>query len=198
MRRWSRNIVSFKDRAETDVRDLMILGGDVHGAEMAEIAERASGAGAPYRLRGFVVAESRAALVGKEINGHPVLGKDLTQTPAHDVMIVRNQNPGLRRHVEASFTVSRLNALRPSVHSTVYLFRGKFQGLTFSVEESPLRSQVSGVRFQGGASSSRCPQSLARFCSKLSARRSNRICRREPKCMRLFAAPLPNVLPIPC
>ena len=56
------------------MRDLIILGGDVHGAEMAEIAERASRAGAPYRLRGFVVAESRAALVGKEINGHPVIG----------------------------------------------------------------------------------------------------------------------------
>ena len=56
------------------MRDLIILGAGVHGAEMAEIAERASRAGAPWRLRGFVVPESCAGLVGREINGHPVLG----------------------------------------------------------------------------------------------------------------------------
>jgi sugar O-acyltransferase (sialic acid O-acetyltransferase NeuD family) len=56
------------------VRDLIILGAGVHGAEMAEIAERASGAGAPWRLRGFAVPQGRADLIGKTLNGHPVLG----------------------------------------------------------------------------------------------------------------------------
>ncbi len=61
-------------RLEGNVRDLIILGAGVHGAEMAEIAERASSAGAPWRLLGFVVPESHADLVGETINGHPVLG----------------------------------------------------------------------------------------------------------------------------
>jgi len=59
---------------EGNVRDLVILGAGVHGAEMAEIAERASSAGAPCRLLGFVVPGSHAELVGKEVNGYPVLG----------------------------------------------------------------------------------------------------------------------------
>ena len=56
------------------MRDLIILGAGVHGAEMAEIAERASNAGAPWRLLGFAVSDSHAALVGKTINDSPVLG----------------------------------------------------------------------------------------------------------------------------
>ncbi|NLW49916.1 MAG: acetyltransferase [Candidatus Brocadiaceae bacterium] len=53
------------------MRDLIILGAGVHGAEMAEIAGRCGGS---WRLRGFVVPERRADLAGGEINGHPVLG----------------------------------------------------------------------------------------------------------------------------
>ena len=56
------------------MKDLIILGAGVHGAEMAEIAERASHAGAPWRLRGFAVPEGHADLVGKTINDYPVLG----------------------------------------------------------------------------------------------------------------------------
>ena len=56
------------------MRDLIILGTGVHGAEMAEIAERASNAGAPWRLRGFVAPERHADMVGTTINGYPVLG----------------------------------------------------------------------------------------------------------------------------
>ena len=59
---------------EGNVRDLIILGAGVHGAEMVEIAERASRAGAPWRLLGFVVPEGSADLVGETINGYPVLG----------------------------------------------------------------------------------------------------------------------------
>jgi sugar O-acyltransferase (sialic acid O-acetyltransferase NeuD family) len=69
--------VSFETNTGANVRDLIILGAGVHGAEMAEIAERASRAGAPFRLQGFVVPEGRADLVGTEINGHPVLGTRL-------------------------------------------------------------------------------------------------------------------------
>lgn len=59
---------------ESNVKDLIILGAGVHGAEMAEIAERASNAGAPWRLRGFAVPDSHADMVGKTINDYPVLG----------------------------------------------------------------------------------------------------------------------------
>ncbi len=54
---------------------VIILGpGGVHGAEMAEIAERASRAGAPWKLLGFVVPEDQADRVGSAVNGYPVLG----------------------------------------------------------------------------------------------------------------------------
>ena len=56
------------------MRELIILGAGVHGAEMAEIAERESLAGAPYRLEGLVVPESHAGLGGKDVHGRPVLG----------------------------------------------------------------------------------------------------------------------------
>ena len=56
------------------MRDLIILGAGVHGAEMAEIAERASNAGAPWRLLGFGVPDSHAELVGTRVNDYPVLG----------------------------------------------------------------------------------------------------------------------------
>jgi len=56
------------------VKDLIILGAGVHGAEMAEIAERAANAGAPWRLRGFAVPDKRADMVGTTINDYPVFG----------------------------------------------------------------------------------------------------------------------------
>jgi len=56
------------------VRDLIILGAGVHAAEMAEIAERAAGAGGPWRVLGFAVPERRADLTGTTINRYPVLG----------------------------------------------------------------------------------------------------------------------------
>ena len=56
------------------MKDLVILGIGVHAAEMAEIAERASCDGTPWRLRGFIAPQRHADRVGAIINGYPVLG----------------------------------------------------------------------------------------------------------------------------
>ena len=66
--------MSSEEPPESNVKDLIILGAGVHGAEMAEIAERASNAGAPWRLRGFAVPDNRADMVGTTVNDYPVLG----------------------------------------------------------------------------------------------------------------------------
>jgi sugar O-acyltransferase (sialic acid O-acetyltransferase NeuD family) len=74
MRSSSQSIAWNDGLAEGNVRDLIILGAGVHGAEMAEIAEHAASAGAPWRLRAFGVPAGRVDLIGTAINGHPVFG----------------------------------------------------------------------------------------------------------------------------
>jgi sugar O-acyltransferase (sialic acid O-acetyltransferase NeuD family) len=59
-------------RKETRVRDLLILGSGVHGAEMAEIVERVNRAAPTWNLLGFV--SPHAEVLGTERNSYPVLG----------------------------------------------------------------------------------------------------------------------------
>ena len=54
------------------MRELLILGVGVHGAEMAEIVERVNQAQPTWNLLGFLSADGKA--VGEDRNGHPVLG----------------------------------------------------------------------------------------------------------------------------
>jgi len=54
------------------MRDLLILGTGVHGAEMAEIVERANRVEPAWNLLGFVSLKDD--LVGEMRNGYPVLG----------------------------------------------------------------------------------------------------------------------------
>src|SRR4051812_14780318 len=54
------------------LRDLIILGGGVHGAEMAEIVERVNRAAPTWNLLGFV--SPIEAQVGTTRKGVPVLG----------------------------------------------------------------------------------------------------------------------------
>lgn len=56
------------------MKDLIILGTGVHGAEMAEIVERINRAQPTWRLLGFIAARKEADRVGQELNGYPVLG----------------------------------------------------------------------------------------------------------------------------
>jgi carbonic anhydrase/acetyltransferase-like protein (isoleucine patch superfamily) len=55
------------------MRDLIILGSGVHGAEMAEIVERINRAAPTWKLLGFVPPPKHAETVGQVRNGYPVL-----------------------------------------------------------------------------------------------------------------------------
>lgn len=54
------------------MRELLILGMEVHAGEMAEIVERVNGARPTWNLLGFIAPEEKS--VGKRQNGYPVLG----------------------------------------------------------------------------------------------------------------------------
>lgn len=54
------------------MRDLLILGNGVHGAEMAEIVERINAVRPTWNLLGFVSPQTEQS--GRERNGYPVLG----------------------------------------------------------------------------------------------------------------------------
>jgi sugar O-acyltransferase (sialic acid O-acetyltransferase NeuD family) len=54
------------------VRDLVILGTDVHALEMVEIVERTNRLAPTWRLRGYVTTDP--GKVGADLNGYPVLG----------------------------------------------------------------------------------------------------------------------------
>ena len=54
------------------LKDLIILGSGVHGAEMAEIVERVNRAKKTWRLLGFLSSDEKG--VGNERNGYKVLG----------------------------------------------------------------------------------------------------------------------------
>jgi sugar O-acyltransferase (sialic acid O-acetyltransferase NeuD family) len=54
------------------MRDLLILGGGVHGAEMAEIVARVNEVAPTWNLLGFITPDVPG--VGQSRNGHPVLG----------------------------------------------------------------------------------------------------------------------------
>ncbi|HRU04185.1 MAG TPA: hypothetical protein P5137_00250 [Candidatus Brocadiia bacterium] len=56
------------------MRDLVILGVGVHAAEMAELVERINRVSPAYRLLGFLADEPRRHMVGRDLNGYPVLG----------------------------------------------------------------------------------------------------------------------------
>jgi sugar O-acyltransferase (sialic acid O-acetyltransferase NeuD family) len=63
------------------VRELLILGTDVHAGEMAEIVERVNAARPEWRLLGYLTAD--AGRVGEVWNGYPILGTaaDLERYP---------------------------------------------------------------------------------------------------------------------
>jgi len=54
------------------MKDLVILGTDVHGLEMAEIVERVNRVIPTWNLLGYIAADAKK--VGQELNGYPVLG----------------------------------------------------------------------------------------------------------------------------
>ncbi len=54
------------------MRDLVILGTEVHACEMAEIVERVNRAGQTWRLLGFIASGADAP--SGDVNGYPVLG----------------------------------------------------------------------------------------------------------------------------
>ena len=54
------------------MRDLVILGTEVHACEMAEIVERVNRAEPTWRLLGFIASGADAP--AGDVNGYPVLG----------------------------------------------------------------------------------------------------------------------------
>ncbi len=122
------------------MRDLIILGAGVHGAEMAEIAERASAAGAPWRLKGFAVPEGSESLVGTEINGYPVLGTHETIGQHSDCCMVADNeyddpievpSERLVSLIDPSAFVSRTAEVGPGC----VIYPGCFVGLRASLGE---------------------------------------------------------------
>ena len=62
------------------MRDLLILGADVHALEMAEIVERVNAAAPTWNLLGFLTTQAQR--VGERLNGYPVLAT-LDQLPEY-------------------------------------------------------------------------------------------------------------------
>ena len=64
-------------------QDLIILGGGVHGLEMAEMVERINAVRPLWNLRGYLVPAGRAEAAGGQRHGYPVLGTsaDLERFP---------------------------------------------------------------------------------------------------------------------
>ena len=56
------------------MKDLIILGGIAHGAEMAEIVERMNHVKNVWNLLGFIVSEEEMEKKRSELNGYPILG----------------------------------------------------------------------------------------------------------------------------
>src|SRR5688572_3851107 len=68
------------------MRDLLILGSGVHGAEMAEIVERVNRVSPMWNLLGFLSPNNPQ--VGMERNGYPVLGGPDALTEYPDACLV--------------------------------------------------------------------------------------------------------------
>jgi sugar O-acyltransferase (sialic acid O-acetyltransferase NeuD family) len=74
------------------VRDLLIAGDGVHGAEMAEIVERINRAAPTWNLLGYLSADE--SKVGAARNGYPVLGSwETLDTFPHAALVPDNEWP---------------------------------------------------------------------------------------------------------
>jgi len=122
-------------RSEDAMRDLIILGTGIHGAEMAEMVERVNTVTPRWNLRGHLAPTSeRAKALGGSFHGQPVLGtaEDVGRFPDADLVIdnefPRSPTPPLDRLVsliDPSAVVSR----RATIGRGCVLYPGCFVGL---------------------------------------------------------------------
>ena len=122
------------------MNDLIILGVGVHGTEMAEIVERVNRAAPTWNLLGFIAPETKAGLVGTQLNGYPVLGARETIAQHRDAFFIPDNEYGdpldlprerLVSLVDPSAFVSRTARIGPSC----VIYPGCFVGLNATIGE---------------------------------------------------------------